>query len=118
MDNELRTLLQNYLDGGLGLDDVRSWVALNIFEASVTADNDVDRLAIELSYLDDHAVDEADFRRKVEGIIAVVVNIEVLNEWANLVQALPPGSSVQTLATTGPATPPITSAQIQEWQLV
>ena len=115
MANELRTLLQNYLDGGVGLDDVRAWVALNIFEAPGDAENDVDRLAIELSHLDGGTVDEAYFRRQVEGMLAIIVNLEV-NEWASFVQYLPPGSSVKTFATTGPATPPTTPSPVPEWQ--
>ena len=117
MDNELRTLLQNYLDGGVGLDDVRSWVALNIFEAPAGAENDVDRLAIELSHIDDGTADEGYFRRQVQGMLVIVVNLEV-NEWSTLVQYLPPGSSVQTVATTGPATPPTKLAPVLDWQPV
>jgi len=115
VDNELRTLLQNYLDGGLGLDDVRSWVALKIFGAPADTENDVDRLAIELSHLDDGTADEGYFRKQIEGMIVIVVEVEV-NEWIAESQYLPPGSSFQTVATTGPSTPPITLAPVQEWQ--
>ena len=114
VDNELRTLLQNYLDGGVGLDDVRSWVALNIFEAPATG-NDVDQLAIELSHLDDGTADEGYFRKQVEGMLVIVINLEV-NEWSTLVQYLPAGSSFQTVATNGPATPPTTMAPVQDLQ--
>jgi len=114
VDNELRTLLQNYQDGKLGLDDVRSWVALHIFEAPADTENDVDRLAIELSHIDGGMVDEAYFRTRVESMLVIVIEVQV-NEWA-VVSQLPPGSSVTTVSTTGPATPPITMVPVQGLQ--
>ena len=115
MDNELRTLLQNYLDGGVGLDDVRSWVALNIFEVPAGAENDVDRLAIELSHIDDGTADEGYFRTQIEGMLVIVVEVEI-NQWFAGAQSFSPGSSFQTVSTNGPATPPTTLVPVQEWQ--
>ena len=112
MDNELRALLQNYLNGVVGLDDVRAWVAINIFEAPADAENDVDRLAIELSHLDGGTVDEAYFRRQVEEILGIVI----INQWFDDVQYLPSGSIFQTGATNGPATPITVPGPVQEGQ--
>ena len=116
MDNELRALLQNYLDGGVGLDDVRSWVALNIFEAPADTENDVDRLAIELSHLDDGSADQEYFRKQIEGMLVIVVAVEI-NEWidvARYIPLVPLGSRFETASTSGPATPTI--VPVQEWQ--
>ena len=53
VDNELRTLLQGYLVNERTLDDLRDWVALNIWDAPADQYNEVDDLAIELGHLDD-----------------------------------------------------------------
>lgn len=80
MDNDLRTLLHEYLDSLKIIDDVREWVAVNIWDAPAESENIVDQLAIELSHLDDGTADELYFRSQIQTILGVVVRLE-LNEW-------------------------------------
>ncbi len=72
MDNEVRTLLQEYLAGQKSIDDVRDWVALDIWDASSNSETIADHLAIELSHLDSCIVDERYFRTQVLVLLGVV----------------------------------------------
>lgn len=72
MDNEVRTLLKEYLAGQKTIDDVRNWVALDIWDAPPSADTIADHLAIELSHLDRGIVDERYFRVQVLDFLGIV----------------------------------------------
>lgn len=66
MNNELEKLLFEYLADEKSIDDVRDWVAMNIWDSPADdAESVTDQLAIELAHLDDGTADEQYFRAAV-----------------------------------------------------
>ena len=78
MNNELEKLLLEYLADQKSLDDVRDWIALNIWDSPADEDESaIDLVALELAHLDDESADLQYFRTAVNellGNFAVVVD--------------------------------------------
>lgn len=78
MNNELEKLLLEYLADQKSLDDVRDWVAMNIWTSPADKSESVtDQLAIELAHLDDETADEQYFQLAVNeflGNYSIVVD--------------------------------------------
>ena len=74
MTNGLLDLLSFYLSGRSTLDDIRDWIALNVWGASLEDRDVIDRVAVELAHIDDGNSSEADFRaRMVELSVPTVI---------------------------------------------
>ena len=78
MNNELEKLLLEYLADQKSLDDVRDWVAVNIWASpAAEAESAIDLLALELAHLDEGSIDEQYFQAAVNNLLgnyAVVVD--------------------------------------------
>lgn len=72
MNDELRTLLQNFLAGHQTIEDVRDWVALNIWQPSSEGAESTDQLAIMLSHVDDGRADEEVFCAHIWGMLGII----------------------------------------------
>ena len=90
MDNEVRDLLQEYLEGTKTLEELRDWVALNIWASPSQIESAVDHLAIELSHLDDGTANEAYFRRQVNMLLGIY---ESALEWGPVKTSDPIGTT-------------------------
>ncbi|MCH8296879.1 MAG: hypothetical protein IH873_02315 [Chloroflexi bacterium] len=80
MNNELEKFLLEFLAGEKSLDDVRDWVAMNIWTSpAAEGESVIDQLAIELAHLDDGSADEQYFRTAVSEFLGIYSF--VVNEW-------------------------------------
>ncbi|MCH7737575.1 MAG: hypothetical protein IH872_09280 [Chloroflexi bacterium] len=70
MNNELETLLLEYLADQKSLEGLRDWVALNIWDSPADdAESAIDVLALELAHLDDGSTDLQYFRAAINELL-------------------------------------------------
>lgn len=62
MDKELKLLLNRYLRNEVSIDDVKSWVSQNIWDAQPDIDDSINNIAVRLVHLDDGIIDQRKFR--------------------------------------------------------
>jgi len=106
MNDDFEQLLLEYLADQRSLEDVRDWVALNIWDSPVDQDESaVDLLALELAHLDDESTDLPYFQIAVNELLgnyAVVVDqIDGTGTTASILT-----DSVYTTEFTDPLIPP------------
>jgi hypothetical protein len=70
MDIELINLLRAYVDQQIGIDEIRHWIARNVWDMAQADRYLVDQVAVELAYVDDGSSDEESFRLRISEMVA------------------------------------------------
>ena len=72
MNDVLLTLLNSYLENQVDIDAINDWIARNVWDVPVEERDLIDRVALELAYIDDDHSDEELFRSRIRDVIAPV----------------------------------------------
>ncbi|MCH8279370.1 MAG: hypothetical protein IIC96_01675 [Chloroflexi bacterium] len=74
MTVELLALLASYLESKLGIDSIRKWIAVKVWDRLPESRDYIDQVAVELAYIDDGVSDEEGFRiRMAEFLVPTVI---------------------------------------------
>ena len=77
MTTDLLSLLSLYLVRQIELPQVRDWISLNVWNANQHERELIDRVSVELAYLDDGLLDEQPFRDRLLDAITPTVFQEI-----------------------------------------
>jgi hypothetical protein len=76
VDKELKLLLNRYVNREVPLEDVKSWISHNIWDAQPDVDDSIDTVAIRLVHLDDGIIDQPMFRKFMMDLLGLFQYIE------------------------------------------
>lgn len=72
MNDVLITLLDSYLKNQMDIDAINDWIARNVWDVPVEDRDLIDRVALELAYIDDGHSDEELFRGRIRDVVAPI----------------------------------------------
>ena len=72
MSDVLLALLNSYLKNQVDIDAINDWIARNVWDVPVEERVLIDRVALELAYIDDGYSDEELFRNRIREIIVPI----------------------------------------------
>ena len=87
MTVELLALLASYLEEKTGIDSIREWIALNVWDQPPETREHIDQVAVELAYINDGVSDEEAFRVRMAEILVPTVAINDPRESDNAVSS-------------------------------